>query len=268
MDTSAQHAGRQRVVIVTGASSGIGRSVAVKLASRGMMVVIVARRAAALDQVAAEIAGTGGLAVPVAADVTDRDDIDRIVDRAMSYNGHVDALVNVAGIGHGHSIMTDDAHAEQMIATNLLAPIRLMKAVAPILVRQHAGSIVNIGSLAGEIGYGGIYSATKFGLRGLTDSVRRELRSSGVAVTLIEPGYIATAMTASRPGRMPGPEIVARAVDRALRHPRRRVFVPAGYRIEALLSAMFPWIADRRIGRQLDARELTAARPFAHTGAR
>jgi NAD(P)-dependent dehydrogenase (short-subunit alcohol dehydrogenase family) len=235
----------RRVVIVTGASSGIGRATAVKLAASGTAVVVAARREDRLHAVAAEIDRCGGNAVAVAADVTDLGEVDRLVERAMSINGRIDGLVNVAGIGHGHSIMTDDALVDRMIATNLLAPIRLMRAVIPIMVEQRAGAIVNIGSIAGEIGFSGVYSATKFGLRGLTDSVRQELAGTGVTATLIEPGYIATELTAGQSTRMPGPEIVARAVDRALRRPRRRIIVPARFRIPVVLATVFPSIVDR-----------------------
>jgi len=235
----------RRVVIVTGASSGIGRAIAVKLASSGTAVVVAARREDKLHTVAAEIDRRGGNGVAVAADVTDLSDVDRLIERAISINGRIDGLVNVAGIGHGHSIMTDDALVDRMIATNLLGPIRLMRAVIPIMVEQRAGAIVNIGSIAGEIGFSGIYSATKFGLRGLTDSVRQELADTGVTATLIEPGYIATELTAGQSTHMPDPEIVARAVGRALRHPRRRIIVPARFRIPVALATVFPSIVDR-----------------------
>ena len=112
------------------------------------------------------------------------------------------------------------------------------------MVDQGSGAIVNIGSVAGEVGISGTYSATKFALRGMTDSVRRELAGTGIGVTLIEPGYIATP---SRPHRknLPGPEIVADAVARALKRPRRRIVVPAKYRAAILLAGALPAVTDR-----------------------
>jgi short-subunit dehydrogenase len=236
---------RARVAVVTGASSGIGRATARLLGAGGMTVVLAARRADELERLAGEIERDGGKAVAVSTDVSLLTDIERLVERAMAIDGVIDALVNVAGVGLGNSIMIRDDLAQRLLAVNLLAPARLMKAVIPILRAQRHGSIVNIGSVAGEIATSGLYSATKFGLRGLTDSVRRELAGSGIGVTLIEPGYVATPLTAYRRQRMPGPEIVARAVVSALRRPRRKIVVPAYYRLAMLFGSLFPGILDR-----------------------
>ncbi|MEU4159894.1 SDR family NAD(P)-dependent oxidoreductase [Actinoplanes sp. NPDC026670] len=228
------------VVIVTGASSGIGRAIAVRLAARGDTVILAARRAAELESVAAEIRS----AVPVPTDVTDPAAVDALVERALTVSGRIDALINNAGIGGDKSVLADEAEVRATVEVNLLAPIRLMRAVVPIMREQRSGSIVNIGSVAGEIGISGIYSATKFALRGMNDSVRRELAGTGIGVTLVEPGHIATEMTAHRSG-LPGPEIVAAAVERALTRPRRRVVVPGKYRAAILLANALPAIPDR-----------------------
>ena len=138
-----------------------------------------------------------------------------------------------------------------MLDVNLLAPIRLMRrAVVPTMRAQGCGAIVNIGSIAGEIGVNGIYSATKFELRGVTDSVRRELAGSGIGVTLIEPGYIDTPLTAGRTDAMPGPDVVARAVEAASHRPRRRLIVPGKYRVIAFVARTFPAVMDRRFAGQ------------------
>jgi NAD(P)-dependent dehydrogenase (short-subunit alcohol dehydrogenase family) len=231
------------VVIVTGASSGIGRVTAARLAGHGTTVVLAARRAGELDTLAAEIAAAGGTAVAVPTDVRDPAAIAALIERARGLTGRLDALVNNAGVGGDSSILADDDVVEQMIDVNLRAPIRLMRAVVPIMRAQGSGSIVNIGSVAGEVGIGGTYSATKFALRGMTDSVRRELNGTGIGVTLIEPGFIATAGNA-RIGR-PGPEIVAAAVERALAHPRRRIVVPRTYHAAITLSNALPFLTDR-----------------------
>jgi NAD(P)-dependent dehydrogenase (short-subunit alcohol dehydrogenase family) len=232
------------VVIVTGASSGIGRVIAVRLAARGDTVVLAARRAAELESVAAEIAAAGGTAVAVPTDVTDPAAVDALVERALTVTGRIDALINNAGAGGDKSVLADEAEVRAVVEVNLLAPIRLMRAVVPIMREQRSGSIVNIGSVAGEIGISGIYSATKFGLRGMNDSVRRELAGTGIGVTLVEPGHITTDMTAHRSG-LPGPEIVAAAVERALTRPRRRMVVPGKYRAAILLANALPVIPDR-----------------------
>ena len=232
------------VVIVTGASSGIGRATARRLARAGTTVVLAARRAAELDAVAADIATTGGRAVAVPTDVRDPAAITALVERATKLTGRLDGLVNNAGVGGAPSILAADDVVERIVEVNLLAPFRLMRAVVPIMREQRSGAIVNIGSVAGEIGITGVYSATKFALRGLTDSVRRELAGTGIGVTLVEPGYIATPLTGHRRG-LPGPEIVAAAVEKALRRPRRRIVVPARYRAAIMISQALPSVIDR-----------------------
>jgi NAD(P)-dependent dehydrogenase (short-subunit alcohol dehydrogenase family) len=241
------------VVIVTGASSGIGRATALRLARAGTTVVLAARRAAELEKAAAEMAGH---AVVVPTDVRDPAAVTALVERATAVTGRLDGLVNNAGVGGVHSIMADEAAIAAMIDINLMAPIRLMRAVIPIMRAQGSGAIVNIGSVAGEVGISGTYSATKFGLRGLTDSVRRELAGTGIAVSLVEPGYIATDFNRDRKG-LPGPEIVAAAVERALSRPRRRIVVPYKYRPAITLAAMLPSVTDRiYAGRAAGRREM------------
>jgi NAD(P)-dependent dehydrogenase (short-subunit alcohol dehydrogenase family) len=234
------------VVIITGASSGIGRAAAVRMGKAGRPVVLAARRAAELTAVADEIRAAGGTAVVAPVDLRDPAAAGALVERAAAVDGRIDALINNAGLGGAASVLADDETVTAMVDVNLLAPIRLIRAVVPVMQAQGGGAIVNIGSVAGEIGISGAYSATKFALRGLTDSVRRELAGSGIGVTLIEPGYIATPLNAGRPGRRPGPDVVVDAIERALRRPRRRIVVPARYRAAILLAQAWPAIVDRR----------------------
>src|SRR4051794_7882460 len=210
---------RMSVVIVTGASSGIGEAIAERLGRPGTTVVLAARRAAELAALAGRIEGNGGGAVVVPTDVRDPAAIASLIEQARGVSGRIDALVNNAGVGGPGTIMVDDEVIDRVIDVNLRAPIRLMRAVVPIMREQGGGTIVNIGSVAGEVGISGIYSATKFALRGMTDSVRRELIGTGVTVTLVEPGYIGTPANLRTRKNLPGPEIVAAAVDSALRKP-------------------------------------------------
>ena len=236
----------RRVAIVTGASSGIGRETAILLASHGWTVALVSRRVPELNLLKQQIKATGGAVITIEADVTKPKDVDRIVTDTHAIGGRIDALLNIAGVGGMASIMTPDDGVRSMVDTNLLAPIRLMRAVIPIMLAQRSGAIVNVGSVKGEIAIGGIYTATKFGLRGLTSSVRRELAGSGIHVSLVEPGYIATPMTAHRGGRMPGADTVAVAIESCTTRSRRRVVVPGYYRPLIWAANLFPGLVDRR----------------------
>jgi NAD(P)-dependent dehydrogenase (short-subunit alcohol dehydrogenase family) len=236
----------RRVALVTGASSGIGRETALLLAKHGWTVALVSRRASELSTLKQQIKSAGGVAISVPADVTRPKELESAVAEVHAIGGRIDALLNIAGIGGMASVMTPDDKVESMLDTNLLAPIRLMRAVIPIMKAQGGGAIVNVGSVKGEIAISGIYTATKFGLRGLTNSVRRELAGTGILVSLVEPGYIATAMTAHRTDRMPGADIVASAIETCLTRSRRRVVVPGYYRPLIWIANLFPWIVDRQ----------------------
>lgn len=240
---------KNRVMIITGASSGIGAATARALAQLGAIVVLAARRAVELEALAREIAGAGGQALAIPADVSARADIDRVVRLTLERYGRIDVLINNAGIGAGSSVINSDDHDMQRIVdVNLLAPARCVQAVLPAMCRQGGGMIVNIGSISGEVATNGLYAATKFGLRGLSDALRRELRHDNINVVLVVPGFIRTAMTVDVTAPMPGPEAVARAITSAIRRPRRRVIVPWPYGPLMYLAKLFPSLTDRLFG--------------------
>ena len=241
------------VAIVTGASGGIGAVTARAFAHRGTNVVLadLTSQLPALQTLAREVEATGVQALVMPTDVTKREDIDRLVEATMERFHRIDVLANVAGIGASPSICdTTDEELERVVSVNLLGCARLMHAVLPIMKAQRRGSIINIGSIAGEVGIMGIYSGSKFGLRGLTDSVRREVRSLNIGVTLIEPGFVRTKMNPSM-HVLPGPEIVADAIVAAAVRPRRRIIVPKMYHFPAFIVNRFAGFADLVFG---DAR--------------
>jgi NAD(P)-dependent dehydrogenase (short-subunit alcohol dehydrogenase family) len=239
----------ESIVIITGASSGIGAATARELARRGATVVLAARRVEELDAVVNEITHLGHKALAVPTDVRSRESIDHLVAQVVSAYERIDGVVNVAGIGGAGIIeRASDDILEAMVTINLLAPARLIQAALPFMKHDGSTAIVNIGSIAGEMGTSGMYSATKFGLRGLSDSLRRELWTRHIAVSLIEPGYIRTALTAQMKGSLPGPELVAQAVTRVLERPHRTLVVPSFWRFMLLGVRLFPAIADRLFG--------------------
>lgn len=237
-----------KVVIVTGASGGIGAATARELARQGAIVVLAARRADQLETLQQQITQTGGRALAMPTDVAQRPSIDQLVQTTVDAFGRVDVLVNNAGIGGNTAIGdSDDELIERVIDVNLVAPARCVQAVLPHMRQAGQGVIINIGSIAGEVATSTLYSATKFGLRGFNDALRRELRHDNIDVVLIAPGFIRTDMTSDVTVPMPGPDVVAQAIVSAIRRPRRKIIVPWPYRL-LTVAAKWPWLADLVLG--------------------
>ncbi|MER8973260.1 MULTISPECIES: SDR family NAD(P)-dependent oxidoreductase [unclassified Mesorhizobium] len=192
--TSVSSALAAKVALVTGASSGIGEATAVALAAAGAKVAIAARRADRLEALAARIEKAGGTALRIEADVTSNDDVTAMVDKVVTEWGRLDILVNNAGV----MLLSPAADAElddwrRMIELNLLALMGVTKAALPHL-RAAKGHIVNVSSIAGRVANPGAsgYAATKFGVVGFSESLRREVYADKVRVTVIEPGLVRT----------------------------------------------------------------------------
>ena len=188
-----------KVAVVTGAGRGIGRAIALRLARDGARVVVnYGRSAEAAEQVVAEIGSIGAQAVAVHADVSLGSDVERLVATARDRFGRIDILVNNAGITRDKLIlrMTEDDW-DAVIDTNLKSAFLCVKAVAPGMIKQRSGVIVNVGSVVGKVGGAGQtnYSASKAGLIGLTKSVAKELGSRNIRVNAVAPGFIDTEMT-------------------------------------------------------------------------
>ncbi|MEK6302999.1 MAG: SDR family NAD(P)-dependent oxidoreductase [Acidobacteriota bacterium] len=185
----------RQVVIVTGASAGIGEAGVRMLAREGASLVLVARRKARLDQLQEEIKGSGGHALAVEADITSEEDRKRIVLETMNAFGRVDALVNNAGYGQRGPIELVPVEAiRRNFETNLFSLIALSQLVIPIMRKQGSGRIVNISSVAGRVAspLSSVYDATKHALEAVSDGLRGELAPFGIKVVIIEPGFIIT----------------------------------------------------------------------------
>lgn len=222
-------------VVLTGASSGIGRATALEMARRGANVVLAARRAERLDEVAAECRALGARVLTVVTDVTNAGDCRRLIETA----GKVDVLVNNAGFAVFGSVVDMNADVvREMMDTNYLGAFYCTQAVLPQMLERRAGSIVNVSSITGLMGYARMsaYCASKFALTGFTEAVRDEVFARGVRVALVCPGTTITEFFVRAERRkMPGaarilpavtPERVARAVCDAAEDGRYRRILP------------------------------------------
>jgi NADP-dependent 3-hydroxy acid dehydrogenase YdfG len=180
-----------RAALVTGASSGIGLAVARTLAEDGFGVTLAARRAGRLEELAQEL---GGLAVPT--DVTQRDQVEALVGRAVDRFGQLDAVVTAAGVLHSAPLeQLDEGTWDETMDVNVKGTYLVARAALPHL-RASKGYLITLSSVSGQMGQagGGAYNASKWAIRGLTQSVLQEVRGEGVRATAILPGRVATPM--------------------------------------------------------------------------
>jgi 3-oxoacyl-[acyl-carrier protein] reductase len=190
---------QDKVAIVTGASRGIGRAIAIELASQGAIAVVnYANSSAAAEAVVTEITAAGGQAIAIQADVSKGDQVDTLVNAVMEKFSRVDILVNNAGITRDTLLLRlkpEDWQA--VIDLNLTGVFLCTRAVSKIMLKQRSGRIINITSVAGQMGNPGQsnYSAAKAGVIGFTKSVAKELATRGITVNAVAPGFITTDMT-------------------------------------------------------------------------
>ena len=214
-----------RVVMITGASSGIGRALAVAWARRGARVGLLARRAEALEEVAGAVEAAGGRAFAVVADVRKAEAVKAATELVEREWGQVDVLVANAGVGGGVTSARQFPldRATEVFETNVVGVMNTVAAVLPGMLARGEGHVVGISSIAGFQGLpaSGAYCASKAALSTLFQSLRVELRGSGVLVTTIHPGFIKTPLTAGRERKMPflmevepAAEQIVRAVER------------------------------------------------------
>jgi NAD(P)-dependent dehydrogenase (short-subunit alcohol dehydrogenase family) len=233
------------VVIVTGASSGIGAATAKEFARHGAQVILAARRAEELTAQVSTITGEGNKALAIPTDITSETQVTRLIEQTIEQFGRVDVLVNNAGIGQLKPFYKQStAYINQSLDTNLRGAILATHAVLPGMLERGHGAIISVASVAGHIAIDPLYSGTKFGLRGFSLSLHRQMARRGIGVSLISPGFINTSMNKGLRLPMPGPELVARTiVDLAVR-PRREVIVPGYYRPLAVIANALLWLVD------------------------
>jgi short-subunit dehydrogenase len=261
-----------RVVAITGASAGIGRATALRMARDGAAVAICARRADRLDAVAAEIVAAGGQALAIVADVTRAEDMNAFVGRTVERFGRLDVMMCNAGFGIAGAI--DDIAPDQMqklMDINYTGTYHATRAALPLFRRQRSGHVIMVSSIVGKRGvpFMGAYSATKFAQVGLAECLRSELRGTGIHVSVVFPVSteseffdVMSRETGTTVTRAHGPrqsvEQVAEAIARAIRRPIPEVYPHAKSRALVILNALAPGFTDgivKRFGRQPNRRE-------------
>ena len=257
---------RGKTVVVTGASSGIGRATAIEMARRGANVVIGARRVQQLEETAVACRAHGVTALAVPTDVTKPEDCCRLIEAA----GRVDVLVNNAGFAMFDRIVDaklDELH--ELMNTNYFGAVHCTQAVLPQMLERGDGTIVNVSSITGIMGFArmGGYCATKFALIGFTEALRNEVLARGVRVALVCPGTTDTEFfVKAERGMMPAasrlmlavkPERVARAICNAAEDGRYRRILPLLAMTYMRLKELFPRLAHllmRRVSALLERR--------------
>lgn len=250
----------RKVVVITGASSGIGRATALEFARCGASVVLAARSESALRRVAYDISALGSQCEVVPTDVSRWDQMCRLATQSISRFGVIDIWVNNAAVATFGALEDTPPEAlERLIQVNLLGEMYGCKAALEYMKPRGHGSIINVGSILSlrAVPFEASYCASKYGVKGFTDSLRLELRKTGIDVTLIVPYSINTPIFSnalSRLGAMPRPippvyepDMVARAIVAAARRPRREVLVGFMAHVVAAAERISPTLLERYI---------------------
>ena len=254
----------EQVIVITGASSGIGLATARKAAQAGAAVVLASRNDDVLRAVCKEINDAGGRAHPVSGDVGSPEDVEKIARAAIARFERFDTWINDAGVGlYGELMQTPTADHERLFRTNYFGVVNgSLEAVKHFRKRGGPGAIINLGSVLSDVATPmmGAYSASKHAVKGFTDALRIELarEKAAISVTLIKPSSISTPFAdharnlmdkaATVPPPHYAPEVVADAILYAAQHPTRDFEVGAGGRPFAIASAAAPGLSDRLLG--------------------
>ena len=257
---------KDQVVVVTGASSGIGRAVALAFGAAGARVAAVARSAEGLAEVAAQMRGLGQTCMTVPCDVTDLRQVDDMARSVIAAWGRVDVLVNNAGIGaHGPFLSVPFSDFERIMRVNFFGAVHCTSAMLQQMILQKSGKIVNVSSMIGKRAYpaNAAYCSSKFALEGFTESLRTEVRHQGIQVILICPGLTETAFFDHllkdggdrKPARagMSADRVAAILLD-ATRRNAREVVITWRAKVLVLFDKLFPALLERLLQARFHSR--------------
>ena len=247
------------VMLITGASSGIGAATARLFAREGYQLVLAARRLDKLQEVAREIKNNGGNAIYVKTDLTRQNDIEHLVNITLNQYGYLDILFNNAGFGRIDWLenLTPQEDIVAQIGVNLIGLILLSRAVIPHMIQRKKGHIINMSSVAGLLAAPtySIYAAGKYGVRGFSNALRRVVGIYDIQVSVLYPGGVSTEFSQkarikrktgiTTPGRLKlSPEDVAEAVLKLVKKPRHNLVIPWQMKYLVLISMFAPWLID------------------------
>jgi short-subunit dehydrogenase len=248
---------KDKVIFLTGASSGIGEGLAIALAKRGAILGLLARREELLSKLAAKCEAAGGIARVFPCDVVDPVGIHTAADRLRGEFGRIDILIANAGIG-GNDDATrsyDPAAVKKVVDVNLLGAVNAIHAVVQQMLERGSGQLVGISSLAGFRGLpkSAAYSASKAGMTTFFESVRLDVKDRGIAVTIIQPGFIKTPLTAGRHNNMPFLMELEDAIPHFIRAiEKKKKFAGFPWQLATIVRAgrfMPAWLYDRIAGK-------------------
>jgi short-subunit dehydrogenase len=248
-------------VLLTGAAGGIGSALAMRLLEQGASLALIGRTDGELETLAGRLRDTGGTVHAASADLLDPDARERVIDELRNLLGGVDLLINCAGLLSFRPFAEEDpALLERIVQLNLVAPMLLVRRLLPEMIERGSGRIVNVGSTFGSIGFAWFtaYSASKFGLRGFSESLRRELEGSGVGVTYVAPRAVRTSLNTGAVYRMAEatgmnmdePAQVAAAILGAIEKDAKDVYLGFPERLFARLNGFLPRLVDGGLRKQ------------------
>jgi uncharacterized protein len=253
---------KNSIALVTGASSGIGRQIAVDLSARGATVVASSRSLERLQETAAELKRHGGASEVIECDVSDAAAVERMVEAALKKFGRIDILVNNAGFGAYQPLAESSRETiDTMTATNYLGTVYCTRAVLPSMITRRSGAIVNIASVSGIIGTPqmSLYCATKFAQVGLSESLYNELKPYGIHVAVVCPGPVRTNFRSGFDDHAPhppefvvlDPADVSRAVMQAIEKRKFQIVQPKPLAFVCFLKGVIPglvrFLSDRAV---------------------
>ncbi|WP_316635638.1 3-ketoacyl-ACP reductase [uncultured Flavobacterium sp.] len=224
---------KNKNALITGAGKGIGKAIAIALAKEGVNVILVSRTQADVDQLADQTSNLGVKSLGLSADVSDINSINAAVEKALAQFGHIDILINNAGIAaFGNFLELEPTAWEKIIQVNLMGTYYTTRAILPNMIERKTGDIINISSTAGLNGNAltSAYSASKFAVLGLTDSLMQEVRKHNIRVTALTPSTVATDLaldlnlTDGNPDKVMQSEDIAELIIAQLKL-NRRVFI-------------------------------------------